>query len=308
MSGKGNSLKKIALVALKALVSGILLTYLFRKIDLRTMIEHFRDMNGWYFTLSSLASLCTIFLASLRWRALLSGSQPISKLFSLNLIGSFFNNFLPGAVGGDAVKAYYLYREIGQGGRSIASVFMDRYMGYTGLLTIGLISGAIAFNDLRAVGMQWITPLLFAAFLGGSLLVFGLRIGRRFSTVADFYDYFHGTLRNRRAILAAYGLSLLIQLLTILSIYLITLAVGQRPQFTALFVFVPIIVTVMMLPISISGLGLRESAFVVLFGLVGISAEASTTISILWFLSIAAPSLIGLVEYARYKRTPAATP
>lgn len=291
--------KNIILITSKMLVSGILLVYLFRRIDLQAVVRHFHEMNAWYFVLSSIISLFTLFLASLRWRALLGEKRSIGRLFSLNLIGSFFNNLLPGAVGGDAVKAYYLYKEIRQGGKSIASVFMDRYIGYLGLLTIGLVSGAVAFHDLKAVGMQWITPLIFSAFLAGSVLVFGLRIGRRFSTVADFYDFFHDTLQNRRAILTAFGLSLLIQFLTILSIYSITLGIGQRPPFLVLFVFVPIIITVTMVPISISGLGLREGAFVLLFGLIGIPAEASTTISLLWFLSIATATLPGLALYLR---------
>ena len=54
--------------------------------------------------------------------------------------------------------------------------------------------------------------------------------------------------------------------------------------------------------ISISGLGVRESAFVLLFRLTGVPAEASMSISFLWFLSIVAASLIGLVEYLRIRR------
>jgi len=298
------SLKKIILITAKAFFSGLLLTYLLRKIDLQALAGHFREMNGWFFFLSALTTFSVTFITAVRWWVLLGRNHQLGKLLSLTLIGGFFNNLLPGAVGGDAVKAYYLYLETQQGGRSIASVFMDRYIGYLGLLTIGLVSGAIAFNELAAVHMQWITPLLFIAFLVGSLAVFGLRIGRRFAALADFYDFFHDTLRNRRVALTAFALSLCTQLLTILSIYLITRAVGQRPPFTALFVFVPIVITVMMIPISISGLGLRESAFVLLFGLSGIPAEASTTISLLWFLSVAIVSLVGLVEYVRFKKGP----
>ena len=57
-----------------------------------------------------------------------------------------------------------------------------------------------------------------------------------------------------------------------------------------------------MLPISISGLGVRKSAFVLLFGLTGVPAKASMSISFLRFLSIVTASLIGLVEYLRIRR------
>jgi len=296
------NLNSVLLLSLKIAVSGLLLTFVLRKVGLQSILSHLTGMDLRFFFLSSLIYIVTIALASLRWGILLKRSHPRKKLFSLCLIGGFFNHFMPGAVGGDAVKAYYLYKKTGHGGSSLGSVFLDRYVGYFALLSIGLISGIAGYSDLKALGLLWLTPSLFILFLSGSLVFFGLRVGRRFKAVADFYDYFHDTLRDRRAIGKAFLLSLMIQVLTILEIYVISLGLDQHPSFTALFVFVPLIITVMMVPISISGLGLREGAFVVLFGLTGISAEASTAISFLWFLSVMAGSLVGLVEYLRQGR------
>jgi uncharacterized membrane protein YbhN (UPF0104 family) len=295
-------LKNTLLLALKIAVSGFLLTFVLRKVGLQNILSHLRSMDLRFFFLSSLVYLLTLFLASLRWGILLKRSQSGKKLFSLCLIGSFFNHFMPGVIGGDAVKAYYLYKESGHGGSSLGSVFLDRYVGYCALLSIGLISGIAGYSELKTLGLHLLIPSLFILFLSGSLLFFGLRIGRRFRAIADFYDYFHDTLRDRRAIGKAFLLSLMIQLLTILEIELISLGLGQHPSFTALFVFIPLIITVMAVPISISGLGLREGAFVVLFGLTGISAEASTAISFLWFLSLMMGSLAGLFEYLRLRR------
>ena len=301
MSSK--KLRNAFLLALKITVSALLLTFVLRKVGLQNILSHLRNMDLRFFFLSSVVYLLTLVLASLRWGILLKVSQPRKKLFSLCLIGSFFNHFMPGAVGGDAVKAYYLYKETGHGGSSIGSVFLDRYVGYCALLSIGLVSGIAAYSDLKTIGLHWLTPSLFILFLAGSLLFFGLRIGRRFKALADFYDYFHDTLRDRRAIGKALLLSLMIQVLTILEVELISLGLGQHPSFTALFVFVPLIISVMAVPISISGLGLREGAFVVFFGLTGISAEASMAISFLWFLSVATGSLPGFVEYMKQGRT-----
>jgi hypothetical protein len=295
------SLKNALLLALKMTVSGFLLAFVLRKVGLQNILSHLRNMDLRFFFLSSLIYLLTIALASLRWGILLKKTQPGKKLFSLCLIGSFFNHFMPGAVGGDAVKAYYLYKATGHGGSSLGSVFLDRYVGYCALLSIGLISGMAGYGELKALGLHWLTPSLFMLFLAGSLLFFGLRIGRRFKAIADFYDYFHAMLRDRRALGKAFLLSLMIQVLTILEIYVISLGLGQHPPFTALFVFVPLIITVMAVPVSISGLGLREGAFVVLFGLTGISAEAGTAISFLWFLSVATGSLPGLFLYLRIR-------
>lgn len=288
------------LLTLKATVSGGLLIFVLRKVGLQNIIFHLRTMDLRFFFLSSLTYLLTIVLAALRWRTLLQETQPFRKLFSFCLIGSFFNHFLPGAVGGDALKTYYLYKETGQGGSSFGSVFMDRYIGYFALLSIGFASWLIAFRVLSMLGLQWLTPALFLLFLAGSLLFFGLRIGGRFASAADFYDFFRRTLNNRKVVTRAFLLSLAIQALTVLEVYFISLGLNQRLPFPALFVFIPLIITVTAVPISVSGLGLREGAFVLLFGLTGISAEISTAISFVWLLSMMTGSLVGLVEYSRY--------
>lgn len=295
-------LRRTAFVLFKLAVSGFLLAFVLQKVGFSNILVHLREMNIGFFFLSSVIYLLLLYLSAVRWRILLGGSQPTAKLYSFTLIGAFFNNLLPGAVGGDAVKTYYLYKETGQGGKSIASVFMDRYLGFAALLCIGLISEFAALPDLVKIRMHWITPILFFAFLSGSLAVFGLRIGRRFSTLSDFYDSFHERLRDRRALYKAFFISLAVQMLSIFMVYLIARGLGQRPSFTALFVFVPIIIIVMMIPLSISGLGIRESAFALLFGLTGIPAEAGTAISFLWFLSIAAASSVGLIEYIRFRK------
>jgi glycosyltransferase 2 family protein len=283
-------------------MSALCLLFVFQKVGVEDLITHIDRIELRYFISATIAYLISLYLSAFRWCILLEHAHPIRKLYSLTLIGAFFNNLLPGAVGGDAMKVYYLYRETKEVGKSLASVFMDRYIGYVGLLSIGLVAGLIAFRDLSKVGMQWAAPLLFAAFLSGSLLAFGMRIGRRFSSFTSFYDYFHNTLRNRPVLMRSYTLSLAIQALTVLAVFLIARSIGQRPPFMALFVFVPLIITIMAVPISIAGLGIRESAFVLLFGLIGIPAEASAAIAFLWFLSIATGSLVGLVEFARYRK------
>lgn len=293
--------KKLLFLALKVSVSALLLAVIFRKAGLQDVYSHLRSMDLRFFLAASLIHLVIVYFASLRWGLLLEEKYPSGKLFSLYLIGSFFNNILPGAVGGDAVKIYYLYRETRRGGDSLGSVFLDRYIGLLGLLFIGFVSGLLAFRSLAAIGMQWVIPSMTAVFLLISLAVFGLRIGKRFAVIRDFYEYLHRYRGKKKTILKAFALSLVIQTATIGMIYVVALGIGLRLTFTALFVFVPIIITVTTLPISIAGLGVRESAFAVLFGLVGVPPRESVAISFLWFLSIVAASLVGLVEYIRFR-------
>jgi uncharacterized membrane protein YbhN (UPF0104 family) len=294
--------KKLLFTVLKVAVSVLLLSLIVKKAGLDNVLRHLRSMDVRLFLLSTVIYIVVAWLVSLRWRILLDNRYPARKLFSLHMIGAFFNLVLPGSMGGDAVKVYYLYQETKQGGTSFGSVFLDRSLGLVARLSLGMVSGLFAFRELKTIGMHWAAPLLFAAFIAGSLLLFRLRIGRRFGAVADFYDYLHSSLKNRRMMLKAFLLSLIIQALLILMIAATARGIGQSLSFTELFVFVPIIITVMIVPLSISGFGVREGAFVVLFGLTGIPSSVSVSISFLWFLSMAAASLIGLVEYVRYRK------
>jgi len=299
---KFNKNQKLLLLAAKAAISAILLFLIFKKAGLQNIISHLQSMDLRYFFLASLLYIVIVAIAALRWQLLLDEQYPTHQLFSLYFIGSFFNHILPGTVGGDSVKIYYLYKDTRRSGSSIGSVFLDRYIGLVALLFIGLVSSIIANRELSQIGLQWLIPSVLAVFIAGSLLVFGLRIGKRFSFMRNFYDYFHLYLNKKATMVKTFILSLIIHFLTIGMVFVIALGMGQRLPFTALFVFMPIISTVTTIPITISGFGVREGAFTLLFGLIGIPPQICTSISFVWFLAMAATSLIGLVEYFRYRR------
>ena len=92
-------------------------------------------------------------LCSLRWRVLVHGlgfTLPLSQAIRLNLIGLFFNTIMPGAVGGDVIKALYVCR--GQSGQAKVPVFLsillDRVMGLLALFTI---SSATVILNFRVI-------------------------------------------------------------------------------------------------------------------------------------------------------------
>lgn len=294
--------KRVLSTSLKIVVSGLLLSLIVKKAGPEQVLQYLYSMKAGFFLLSTLIYVVIAWLVAVRWNILLGSRYTVRKLFSLHMIGNFFNTILPGTLGGDAVKGYYLYRDTNKAGVSFGSVFLDRYLGLFARLFLGLVSGMAAFAELRTIGMHWTIPALFSLFIAGSLLVFRFRIGKRFGAIADFYDYAHSLLKQKPVLLKAFLLSLIIQVLLIVMIAAVALGIGEQLSFTELFVFVPIIMTAMIIPLSISGFGVREGAFVVLFGLTGIPPSISVSISFLWFLSTATASLIGLVEYLRFRK------
>jgi uncharacterized membrane protein YbhN (UPF0104 family) len=158
------------------------------------------------------------------------------------------------------------------------------------------------YSYLQGSPAVWTLPLIVLIFIIASLLIFGLRLGNRMMILSEFYDYFH-SYRNKKGIIGkALLISVLVQLSGIFAVYILAIGIREYIPFIACLVFLPLIIMFTALPISISGIGIREGAFVLFFGLIGIRPGVATAISLSWFLTVVAGNLLGFVEYVRYRR------
>jgi glycosyltransferase 2 family protein len=297
-----NNLRRILWVALKVFVSAVLLFIVVEKTGIAMIFSTLRGISVPIFLVSSALYTFSLYISSIRWRLLLAGRFDMRRLFSLSLIGSFFNIILPGIIGGDAVKAYYLYKDTGESTSAVASVFMDRYIGFAALMCLAISMFPFGLHYFRGSFVEWLVPAIVLLFFLGSFIVFTQRMGKRFRFISGMYNYFERYVKHRGVITKTFFLSLLIQVIIIFSIYLLSLGLSIDLPFLPLLIFIPIISTVSMIPVSISGLGVREASCVVLFNYVGVGPVQATAISFAWFLSFVAGSLPGLVEYLRYRK------
>ncbi len=89
----------------------------------------------------------TYIITSWRWHALLNALDihlTLARTFVLNMVGAFYNTFMPGSTGGDVLKAYYASRQTVHRTRAVMSVFVDRILG---LLALVLLGGVMAFYE-----------------------------------------------------------------------------------------------------------------------------------------------------------------
>ncbi|MDA8169612.1 MAG: lysylphosphatidylglycerol synthase transmembrane domain-containing protein [Nitrospiraceae bacterium] len=292
--------KKALLFILKLSVSGSLLYYVLRKAGIANVLGTIGGIHPAAFMGAVALYLIAQLVSSMRWRLLVESRLGLKKFYSLYLLGSFFNTILPGLVGGDAVKAYYFYKQTGNLAEGAASIFMERYLGFIALLLVAFMAYPFGLPYLRDTGLTWFLPILFGGFVIASFVFFTFRIGRRLRFLEDIYGYFE---RYRKTTLAkGVLLSFGVQGLTVFAVYTIALGLHVAVSLPLFFIFVPLIVTFSFVPISISGIGLREASFVLLFGSVGLAPQTATALSFAWFLSMAAGSLTGLVEYLRIKK------
>ncbi|MCL4492541.1 MAG: flippase-like domain-containing protein [Nitrospirae bacterium] len=314
---------RYSLLVIKLFISGTFFYMLASKVGGRAIIDNIRLLNPLAFIAAVALYLFSAYLSTLRWKLLIPQQIDTGRLFSMYMIGSFFNTYMPGIIGGDAVKAYYMSRELKgrtsgedppvKGSRlnadhyalAIASVFMDRYIGFCALLILGAVAFPFGIQYLEGASVKWpvmwVLPAFLVTFAAASLAIFKFRFGERLNFLFKMYSYFQIYSSKRGALIRAFSYSLVIQVLGIIAIYILSNGLSLDISFLSLLIFVPIIILVSFLPLSISGIGLREGAFVLLLGSVGVSPKMSMTLSITWFLSVFIAGIWGLFEYLRFK-------
>jgi hypothetical protein len=294
--------KKILFLSLKLIVSSSLLYIVFSRTGVRQVFSLLKDIHFSAFFSAVLLYIIAQLLSTVRWKLLLPDTLRIKKLFSLYLIGSFFNTVLPGLIGGDAVKAFYLYRATGRGGLTVASIFMDRYIGFVMLIIICTLAFPFGYSYFHNSPVSWVFPFIVLIFIITSFLIFGFRFGKRIQILSELYDYFHSYRNKKGIVIKALLISALVQLSGFFAVYILALGLGVHIPFLACLIFIPLIIMFTALPISISGIGIREGAFVLFFGLIGIRQDVATALSLSWFIANATGSLLGLMEYIRYRK------
>ena len=179
---------------------------------------------------------------------------------------------------------------------------MDRYIGFVTLIVICMAVYPFGYSYLQDSSAIWTFPLIVLIFVIANLLIFGFRLGNRMMILSEFYEYFHSYRNKKGIILKTLLISVFIQLSGIFAVYILAIGIGEHIPFLACLVFLPLIVMFTALPISISGIGVREGAFILFFGFIGVMPNVATAISLSWFFTVVAGNLLGLVEYVRYKR------
>ena len=293
---------KVLIFFLKLCISAAALYLIFRKTDASHVAEILKSIGLPFFLGIGAVYIASQFLSAVRWRTLLPEKFPVARLFFLYMIGSFFSTFLPGLIGGDAVRAYYLNKDARKISLTLASVFMDRYIGFVTLMIIGICAFPLSVRSFAGSPYSWLMPLIFMSFVAASIFFFGLRLGKRFRVMTEFYDYFSLIRKQKGAIASALIASVVIQFMNFFMVIALASRMDLRVSLLQLAVFLPIVITLSSLPISISGLGVREGAFVILLGLIGIGPESATSLSLSWFFATVLGSLPGLIIYFFYDR------
>lgn len=271
-----------------------------------------------FIILSILLTFLLIWVSCLRWQILLATRQirvPMVKLLSLYVIGYFFNNLLPSNVGGDVVRMYELRRYTGQTSESVASVFLERFIGASALVFMAALSLIINWALFSRSPLFWVIIGILGVYGGGVWLIFDRRalkavmgwisskaLARIGSKLKEIHDSIYRFREEKGVIARTFLLSILYNILAILNVQVCFFGLNIPVPLWDTAVAVPIVLLVGMLPISLGGLGLSEGAYVYVYSLFGIAVPLAFSAALLLRAQTILTGALGGVLYGLQKR------
>jgi hypothetical protein len=290
-------------------LSLILLILLFGMIDRQALLDVFLNIRPVYYIGGVLLYLGVIGLSAIRWQLILqTAGEPVNlwRLVVINFVGSFFNIFLPTAAGGDLARMYELSNSSRAGAHNVSSVLLDRLIGLASLVIIALVAVMVGFQYVASYAISLMVIGLTLAMIVGWALFFNRRFMRQFrwtfrlpvmikaeAKIRQLYDSLHDLQQQPRLMLSTFIFSFIVQMLNVVSAILIARALGIQVSALYFFIFYPITWVITMIPLSVNGLGLREGAFLFLFGQVGVTSSEAVALSLLVYSTHICSGILG---------------
>ena len=306
---------------LRFLITAVILVliYFYNRSEWPNQRAIIRASNPLWLIAAFLSYGVTTSLGIWRWHILLKACHAemrISRTIQLTFIGLFSNQFMPGAMGGDLIKAIYASREIPHIKPTVVmSIVMERLLGFVAMF---LVSTALILSRYEQLTRDPITRFAVHLYLGVFLLVMiALAIGtwKRAGEFLPFwrrlpfsqslgeagraYQFF---LSHPWCFWGGLILSGFAHLSLMFTFYFVSIALQMNLNFIDLAAVLPLIAVVTLIPVTINGFGLREVAFQHFLSFAAMTKSSCVALSLGGTFLILIWSLVGGPIYLRFGR------
>lgn len=299
-------------------ITFLVLWLLFTQLDWSSIADQVLALKWWALPAAILTQVVIFGVGTTRWWLFFRHEKTkhtITQLLNPFFVASLFNNVLPAATGGDALRIYHIYKQ-GYGPSIAASpIITERLTGFC--VMFGLASTVIPFVTIQAKWLEslsLILPLLFLS-LAVTLLLLGWTKSYRplhnflasksrrklFVALLQVAESSHGYLGAPRLLIKVIALSIVGQAMEVIVFVLLAFGTGVDLPISSFILAVPLILIVSGLPISIGGLGVREAAAITIFTAMGMGESEAATTAILFVPTLILSSLPGLYFFLTNK-------
>jgi hypothetical protein len=266
----------------------------------------------------------TLFLGTLRWRMVLRvhGIRlSLGRAAQISLVAHFFNSFLLGSTGGDLMKAYYAARETRhRKTEAVVTVLVDRLIGLLSMLVFAVVmmlpNWSLLAGHRRLAALAGLVALMLLGGLALAGLSFWGGLSRRWPAAREWLrrlpkgESLERALaacrqfgREPRCLAEAFGLSMILNVMCVLQIWVLARGLDLTIHPVALSLIVPVIICISALPLTPSGLGLRENIYVWMLAVpeINIPATQALLLSLLAYAGSLCWSLGGGLVYLLFR-------
>lgn len=305
--------KNIVKFLIKLLISLGFVAWLVLKTDWAQVWKHASEISLGYVFLYVFVLLLGMMISAWKWKMLLAHKEiniSLKKSFQLYLTGAFINNFMPSTIGGDTYRSYQVGKENKRYGAVSSSVVFDRV---SGLFAAMLLTALVAIFQWKEISMHGeLKSLIIAVILIMHGVIF-VGILTRF----DFWKKIASSLpkavqtfiqelnhyRENGTYLKAIMFSILFSIVGLgLVNWVLFLGLGVSIGIMQYLSVIFLISIITALPISINNIGVKEWAYVTLFGFFGVAASAVVTVAIVSRVLQMLVSFTALPMYLRSKK------
>lgn len=310
------------LLAIRAAVSVGLMSILIymARGSIPKMFDAIRRLSLAIFLVGLCIFFISIFIISFRLKLLLFTQNiflNIVRIANLTFIGYFFSSFLPTAIGGDVVKAFYISKTSNKSMQSYTSVFIDRFLGMCTMFLIA--AGALIYTkEISGFHFKWVVPLLLMVCGLFLIFLFNKRLAKALTyflaplvpakikeKLKSIYNAMHDFRRHKLAILGCIFISMAGQILAFSATYVFARGLNSYIPLKLVLLVMSVASMASMLP-SIYGTGPREMAIVIILSPF-LGKDKALAVAFLWLGVLLATALTGGIIYiltGQYKVKP----
>ena len=300
-------LRLLASLAVTALATA----YIVWKIDISRTVHILVHANPWYFLGAAAITIASVWPMAWRWQQLLAAKgihDRLSWLVRAYFVAYTGGQLLPTSMGGDAVRIFETTkRHPGRGGPVAASIILERALGGAATLVLAAVGFALAVGQYDIGAYLWIEGVFVLGTILLGIVLFSRRLRpllartvpllrwlRVERPVRAVYEGLHSYRHNVGLMVGVFALTLAVQIVRVLAIWMCGKAVGVDLSPRPYYVMGPLFFLIMLLPITLNGIAVRESFFVSFLGKLGVDANAAFATGFLYFVVVICVSLPGL--------------
>ena len=279
----------------KVFLSVLVLTYLLNQIDSEQLVENLNKFSFIDLVLPVILYILAHFLNAIKLNVIIQ-DRSLSEIARFTFIALFYGTALPGQILGDAVKAYSLIRPNDNVAEIISIVFFDKITGLFSLTFLTILGLVLMPEEISPIFMVLSLVLLviltLIVFFSNTLFILLQRISSNIKINKNFLYSKNLSLKN---IFISIALGFCFQVISVLIIIIFGHTLGIEISIFCWFSITGLLSIVLILPISLAGIGIRELTLITLLGFVGVPSSEAFILSILLLFLTLFGALIGFI-------------